>query len=87
MRVLIYYKGEKRFKVLEAHGLECTPYPERGRVAVELHTPIGGVVLEAEGDVEEIVEEIVDRILNDLLSEGGPAAQVVLRNVVRERWR
>ncbi len=82
MRVLIYYKGERRFKVLEAHGLECTPYPERGRVAVELHTPIGGVVLEAEGDVEEIV----DRILNDLLSEGGPAAQVVLRNVVRERW-
>ena len=39
MRVLIRYKGEKRFKVLEAHGLECTPYPEAGRVVVELHTP------------------------------------------------
>ena len=82
MRVLIYYKGERRFKVLEAHGLECTPYPEAGRVAVELHTPIGGAVLEAEGDVEEIV----GKILSDLLSEGEDVVQVVVRDVVRERW-
>ncbi|WP_081995788.1 hypothetical protein [Thermus sp. 2.9] len=83
MRVLIRYKGEKRFKVLEAHGLECTPYPEAGRVVVELHTPIGSVVLEAEGDVEELVRSI----LNDLLSEDDYVTQVVVRDVVRERWR
>lgn len=83
MRVLIRYKGEKRFKVLEAHGLECTPYPEAGRVVVELDTPIGGAVLEAEGDVEELVRSI----LSDLVSEDDYVTQVVVRDVVRERWR
>lgn len=83
MLVLIRYKGEKRFKVLEAHGLECTPYPEAGRVVVELHTPIGSVVLEAEGDVEELAKSILD----DLLSEDQFVTQVVVNDVVRERWR
>ncbi len=82
MRVLIYYKGERRFKVLEAHGLECAPYPEEGRVVVELHTPIGSAVLEAEGDAERISEKILD----DLLSEDRYVVQVVVRDVVRERW-
>ncbi len=82
MRVLIYYKGERRFKVLDAHGLECVPHPEEGRVVVELHTPIGSAVLEAEGDVEWIV----DKILEDLLSEDRYVTQVVVRDVVRERW-
>lgn len=85
MRVLVYYKGEKRFKVLEAHGLECTPYPEAGRVVVELHTPIGGAVLEAEAEGD--VEELVRSILSDLVSEDDYVTQVVVRDVVRERWR
>ncbi len=82
MRVLIYYKGERRFKVLEVYGLECVPYPEEGRVEVKLYTPIGNTVLEAEGDVEWIVDEI----RKDLLSEDRYVTQVVVRDVVRKQW-
>ncbi len=81
MRVLIYYKGERRFKALEVQGLECTPYSEEGRVVVRLYTPTGDVVLEAEGD-----EWIVEGIREDLLSEDKYVVQAVIRDVVRERY-
>ncbi len=82
MLVLIRYKDEERFKVLEAHSLECTPYPEAGRVVVELNTPTGSVFLEAEGNAEKLVEDI----LEDLLSEDKYVVQVAVKSVVRERW-
>lgn len=86
MLVLIRYKGEERFKVLEAHSLECIPYPDVDRVVVELQTPIGGVVLEVDAE-EEGAERLAKRILNDLLSENRYVVQVTITNVFRERWR
>lgn len=82
MRVLVRYKDEKRFRALEVYELECTPYPEAGRVEVKLHTPVGSAVLVAEGDVERIVDEI----LNGLLSGDDYMTHVVVRDVVREGW-